>query len=920
MSNLSEAKKRIKECLKTKSNELNLSKLGITNLEDIPELFECTHLECLDLEENNISYISSLEKLRGLKNLSVGQNYISDISVLEKLTGLQTLWLGFNQISDFSCIKDLTELQTLEIGGMRISDFSFLKNLTKLEYLHLASCHISDINFLEKLTQLESLFLWSNEISDISVLENLIKLRRLELDNNQISDISVLENLTQLKTADLRENKIKEIPYSIFKLKMGVNADNEGSSGLFLYGNPIESPPMEIIKQGRESVLNWFEAAKKKLNEIKIIFIGEPKAGKTSLLKRLKDNTFNKNEVQTDGVNIEDIAFGRCDTFKEQKALHNITGHFWDFGGQEIMNATHQFFLTKRSIYVLVLDARKDANNSSQIRNWAMRVRATGGDSPIIVLANQSDLNPGFGFENERELQNEFPQIKSFIKISCKNDENIDRFKEKLAEIIPTAELFHTKIDERWITVKNKLQEETKQKYYLNETRFLEICNEAKLTERHEQKNAIGFLHDLGQVLHFDDLNLSEYYVLNPYWITYGAYQILTSKYAGERKGNISMDKLEYIINQEEDKKESYQPANYKKILYSSNERRFLIDILHEFKLCFRTSDGSHFIIPDLLDTTEPSTLTDQIRNSDKPIQFVYEYDYLPKSVMPNLMVKTHQIMESMWRTGCVLRNDNSKMLVTNYQNRISITVTGEYKKKRESMAIIRNIIDLINDKLSNKPVPLIPLPGTSNGFASYERLLAREKSGKQDFIFDEDMPTEKRFQIPSLLEGIENQKNKTIFIFLASSQELIEDRKEFEIFINRENKELHDKKMGIFIYLVVWEDFIDCMSKNRLQDEYNRAIVSADIFVSLFWTKAGKYTKEEFSTAFGHFKENNKPLVYTFFKNAPLNPKDIIQDDIDSLLGFKQEVRNLGHYITNYENIHDLKYQFKMQLSKLIK
>jgi internalin A len=30
----------------------------------------------------------------------------------------------------------------------------------------------------------------------------------------------------------------------------------------------------------------------------------------------------------------------------------------WDFGGQEIMHATHQFFLTRRSLYLLVLSGR----------------------------------------------------------------------------------------------------------------------------------------------------------------------------------------------------------------------------------------------------------------------------------------------------------------------------------------------------------------------------------------------------------------------------------------------------------------------------------------------------------------------------------------------------------------------------------
>lgn len=54
--------------------------------------------------------------------------------------------------------------------------------------------------------------------------------------------------------------------------------------------------------------------------------------------------------------------------------------------------------------------------------------------------------------------------------------------------------------------------------------------------------------------------------------------------------------------------------------------------------------------------------------------------------------------------------------------------------------------------------------------------------------------------------------------LFLASSSDLKEDRKEFEIFINRKNKDWVSR--GIFLELIVWEDFLDAVSKTRLQDE----------------------------------------------------------------------------------------------------
>jgi small GTP-binding protein len=705
-------------------------------------------------ESFKIDDYSVLSHLKSLEKLALNNNKIKDISFIGNLLGLTSLELSQNQINDISVLAKLVNLIELKLDGNQINDISILKELSNLTTLYLGSNQISDISILGCLSGLSLLDLSRNKIYDISVLGLLTNLISLNLSENAINDITDLGSLWGLTSLDLSYNNIETLPLSLFLLEMNINLNEYPSKGIRLSNNPIQKPPLDIVKLGWQAALDWFSANKKRLNEIKIILLGDPKAGKTSLLKRLKYDTFNKDEVQTDGVNIEDIEFGECEPFLEQSKLHSITGHFWDFGGQEIMNATHQFFLTKRAVYLLVLDARKDANNSSQVRQWVKRIRATGDNSPIIVLANQIDINSGFGFENERELQNEFPQIKCFIKVSCSTNENIDVLRNKLEEIIPTAELFNTKIDEKWIAVKNVLEKETKADNYLNENLFSTICRNAGLNNKDGQRNAITFLNDLGLVLHFDDLNLAEYYVLDPYWITYGVYQILTSSYVGQMKGKVSMSDLAFIVNEEEDKKEIYNPANYKKIDYSTNERRFLIDILNQFKLCFCTADHSEFIIPDLLDTAEPTEVADSIRTSSEQIQFVYEYDYLPKFVMPNIMVEMHKLIREMWRTGCVLQKDGSQALITTYQNRISIVVTGDFKKKREFMSVIRYVINSINEKLSDKPVALIPLPGI-NAFADYERLLTRERNGKKEYIHDEDLPTEKRFLISELLEGI---------------------------------------------------------------------------------------------------------------------------------------------------------------------
>ena len=209
-----------------------------------------------------------------------------------------------------------------------------------------------------------------------------------------------------------------------------------------------------------------------------------------------------------------------------------------------------------------------------------------------------------------------------------------------------------------------------------------------------------------------------------------------------------------------------------------------------------------------------------------------------------------------------------------------------------------------------------------------YEKLLRLyNEKGKTTVSCDE---SDQSISIDSLLYNIglvlpDNLKEtggrkelKKIKIFFASSKELMIERNEFEIFINRENKKLFND--GIFLHLERWEDFIDAMSQTRLQDEYNKTAKEADIFVSLFFTRVGKFTEEEFEVAHKQFKASGKPHVYTYFKKAKVDMDDIPYEDIMSKRNFKEKLKKLEHFPTSYIDATDLKFQFKNQLEKLLR
>jgi len=172
--------------------------------------------------------------------------------------------------------------------------------------------------------------------------------------------------------------------------------------------------------------------------------------------------------------------------------------------------------------------------------------------------------------------------------------------------------------------------------------------------------------------------------------------------------------------------------------------------------------------------------------------------------------------------------------------------------------------------------------------------------------------PPEPRAQPKAEDEG----EPRTIRIFLASSEELRKDRDEFDLYFRQQNDRL--RKKGLYLEINRWENFLDAMSKTRLQDKYNKAVRNCDIFVSLFFTKTGKYTEEEFDVARGHFEKTNKPYIYTFFKNGEIKNGSATKRELASLDAFKKKLAKLGHFYTQYNSIEDLKLKFRDQLDKL--
>ncbi len=153
----------------------------------------------------------------------------------------------------------------------------------------------------------------------------------------------------------------------------------------------------------------------------------------------------------------------------------------------------------------------------------------------------------------------------------------------------------------------------------------------------------------------------------------------------------------------------------------------------------------------------------------------------------------------------------------------------------------------------------------------------------------------------------------KTLKIFIASSIELKEERKLIEDYIDRENKILNKK--NVFLETVIWEDFDDSVSATRKQDDYNRAILESDIVLSIFFTKAGNFTVEEFQMAYQNYLKHRKPIIYTYFKKGQVDIDQVTLEGLKTKEAFLEFLEGIGHFPTYFTSSENLIIKFGRQL-----
>ncbi|MEL6855418.1 MAG: COR domain-containing protein, partial [Cyanobacteria bacterium J06607_13] len=489
-----------------------------------------------------------------------------------------------------------------------------------------------------------------------------------------------------------------------------------------------------------EKVFNYLhellDGKKRQLSEAKLLLIGQGSVGKTSIISHLVSGTFNPNECQTDGLKVSEWTI--------EVNTKPVRLNVWDFGGQEIYHATHQFFLTKRSLYILTCNCRT-SEEENRIEYWLKLIQSFGGNSPVIIVGNKYDEQPLD--INRKALREKYPNIKAILETSCKTGHGIETLREKITYEVSQLSDVYNLLPLTWFNVKEQL--ETLKADFITYARYACLCHEQNVTEEQSQEQLIDLLHNLGLVLNFREHPiLKDTNVLKPDWVTTGIYALLSDDTLKTKtRGILTKKDLTRILD----------PARYPTTRHS-----YLIDLMEEFQLGFLLTgtNPKKFLIPGLLPKDEPEN-TDLEGDT---LEFQYHYRILPESIISRFIVLMHEdIHESVyWRSGVMLRYieagniyNIARIKADPEDKKIFIAISGKPTTRRTFLGIIRKTFHRIHSSFPNPDITeWVPVPDHSNHPPlDYQELLGLERMGEQTY------PIGKlgiRVNIRQLLDGYE--------------------------------------------------------------------------------------------------------------------------------------------------------------------
>ncbi|OOG65263.1 COR domain-containing protein, partial [Flavobacterium sp. A45] len=251
-------------------------------------------------------------------------------------------------------------------------------------------------------------------------------------------------------------------------------------------------------------------------------------------------------------------------------------------------------------------------------------------------------------------------------------------------------------------------------------------------TNETNKKNLLKQLDKIGSIVFFDKPILNDLQVLNPDWITTGAYSVITSEITRNKKGHLNYNNLKEIF-----KDEKCLFANERiKLKYKEKDFQFILALMTDYDLCVPNPfEKDEYLVPCAFEGEKPLEF-DKYKRESRQYRFQFESSF-EMLIIYRFMARNISkcIKNGYWQSGIVIKDQHSDtfaLVETNQHSKIiDFWIKGD--NIRGLWEVLRRDIKDINSKYSLKYKEEILYSSKENRtpvFLSYDEMIDSLRNG----------------------------------------------------------------------------------------------------------------------------------------------------------------------------------------------
>ena len=132
---------------------------------------------------------------------------------------------------------------------------------------------------------------------------------------------------------------------------------------------------------------------------------------------------------------------------------------------------------------------------------WLSIVELLSANSPVLIIKNEKQDRTCH--IDERSLRKEFLNLKEVIVANLATNRGLLEIKGAIQRYSRQLEHIETPLPRKWVDVRHRLENHSCN--YISLEEYYKICEENGFTKREDQLILSGYLHDLGDCLHFQE-------------------------------------------------------------------------------------------------------------------------------------------------------------------------------------------------------------------------------------------------------------------------------------------------------------------------------------------------------------------------------------------------------------------------------